>query len=333
MNNQDVIQEAEELTADELIIEEADLSFKRLDLLLVHKFPELSRTLIKKLFEDEHIYCLEGKVELKRVPPVGTKIFIEKPLIEDYSIEPQNIPLNILYEDKYLVIVDKQPGMVVHPAAGNWQGTLVHAILWHCKDISGVGNVKRPGIVHRLDKGTSGVMVVAKEQKTHEKLSEMFKAHNLERNYEALVIEKSIPNNGKIVSLINRDPHHRLKMSCLTKTGKTAITHYRVLEKFQHCMHMELTLETGRTHQIRVHLSQKLQCAIINDHLYGNPKQQMHKLPSEVKSLLQDFPYPLLHAKRLAFNHPITNEYMDFKSEVHDPFKACLGELRKNDLK
>jgi 23S rRNA pseudouridine1911/1915/1917 synthase len=314
----------------EFTIQPEDLAFKRLDQLLVHKFPDISRSLIKKYFEEDLFFSPDCTLELKKIPKVGSKIYFEKPIPLDATALPENIALNILYEDEFLLFVNKPAGMVVHPAPGHWSGTLVNAILYHCKDLTGVGNVKRPGIVHRLDIGTSGVMVVAKEQKTHEDLVEIFRAHDLTRKYEALVLKKNFPTAGKIQSIIGRSSTNRLKMSSSTKNGKDAITHYKTLGTSKNLCHMELLLETGRTHQIRVHLSEKLHSPIINDYLYANPKQQMTALSDKMVALLANYEYPLLHARYLKLKHPRTKEILEFEAPAPYPFSEIL-QLMKED--
>lgn len=319
--------------SDEVVsfkIHQDDLDhFKRLDAWLAAKIPDLSRSLIKKLFEQGSVSTTSDcKLELKRMPPLGTVVNLEVPPPRDVEIIPQNIPLEILFEDEHLLIINKAAGMVVHPAPGNYDGTLVNAILYHCRDLKGIGNEKRPGIVHRLDKGTSGIMVIAKSQMCHEKLVEIFQAHAIERFYEAIVLGVRIPPAQTLESTIGRSPHNRLKMAANVKNGKNALTHMKVLEFFNHFSHVELKLETGRTHQIRVHLSDLLNCPILNDPLYGRPKDESHFLTSELKSLLKDYDYPLLHAKILGFEHPITQEKMYFEKGPPDIFQRVLKSLK-----
>lgn len=304
-------------------ISEEDLQQKRLDIYLSQKIPELSRTLIKKLFEKGAITA-DHKLELKRMPPVGTQISILIPEPENTEIHPQNIPLTILFEDEYLIVIDKQAGLVIHPAAGNRDGTLVNAILYHCPDLKGIGNEKRPGIVHRLDKGTTGVMVIAKEQQAHEKLVDMFSKHDLKRKYEALCVGTKMPASGKIETLIGRHPSNRLKMSTHGKQSKNAITYYKILKQYDCLTHMEFTLHTGRTHQIRVHASEVLKSALLCDQIYGNPTQHLQRVPDELKTIIGEYEHPFLHAKLLEFNHPITGKLMSFETSAPSPFKDIL---------
>jgi 23S rRNA pseudouridine1911/1915/1917 synthase len=310
--------------------EEAD-SFKRLDQFLSSKFPDISRSLIKKLYEDGHITS-NDKLELKKMPKAGVEVFFKPPTFNETELIPEDIPLEILFEDEHLIILNKAQGMVVHPAPGNYTGTLVHAILFHCPTLEGIGNEKRPGIVHRLDKGTSGIMVVAKNQKTHDGLVKLFSTHDINRKYEALVLGVKIPCEDCIESQIGRNPNNRLKMSSKVKNGKKAITHLKVLNYFRDFSHLELKLETGRTHQIRVHLSEIMNSPIINDELYGRFKDEQRVMPDQLKSLIKDFSYPFLHAKTLGFKHPITQEYLEFNQDPPTIFQEAL-KILENDAK
>jgi len=311
-------------------------SFKRLDQFLAEKTEGFSRTFLKNLFLKDQIVVSEDSpikcnLELKKMPPVGTIVQILVPPMLPSTALPENIPLEILYEDEHLVFVNKPAGLVTHPAPGNYTGTLVNAILYHCKDIQGVGDQKRPGIVHRLDKGTSGVMVIAKTQACHEGLVLLFSTHDIERKYEALVMKNRCQSYGTIESNIDRDPHNRLKMKTNTTRGKKAITHYNILELFEKHVHMEFTLETGRTHQIRVHTAEILRMPIIGDATYGSPNEQIMKLGPDYKALLNAYPYPLLHAKVLGFIHPITKEKLRFEVPPPEMFKSVLDFSRRKN--
>lgn len=297
--------------------------FKRLDVYLVAKLPQFSRSTIKKLFEDEEISS-DIKLSLNKMPPAGTVIEIEVPPPIPSDLIAENIPLEILFEDQHLIIINKPAGLVVHPAPGHYTGTLVNAILYHCPDLKGIGSEKRPGIVHRLDRGTSGVMVVAKDQKTHEGLVNLFSVHDIERRYEALIVGKPRTLSGTITTTLGRHPTNRLKMAANVKNGKKAITHYQTLQGSERATHMEFKLETGRTHQIRVHASQMLQTPIFCDPVYGAGTGHINKLPVALKELLIDYPYQLLHAKELGFIHPITGEKLHFKTEPPQIFKDAL---------
>lgn len=303
--------------------------FKRLDQYLAKKIPDFSRTFLQNLFEKGEINLIsdkpELKLELKKMPPIGSQIEVHLPPPLPAVAEAQNLPLEILYEDEHLVIVNKAQGMVTHPAPGNYTGTLVNAILYHCKDISGVGDQKRPGIVHRLDKGTSGVMVVAKNQKCHEGLVLLFSTHDIERYYEALVMGSRMEPSGRLESTIGRDPHNRLKMAANVRHGKKALTYFKLIEQFANFAHVEFKLETGRTHQIRVHASDLLKRPLMMDPLYGNPNEHRKRLGEPYQSLLKDVESPFLHAKILGFVHPITREKLRFEVPAPKIFQDILN--------
>jgi 23S rRNA pseudouridine1911/1915/1917 synthase len=313
-------------------------AYKRLDLYLAEKAIGHSRTFLKNLFLKEQIVVREDspqpqlKLELKKMPPLGTiiEILVPPPMVA--TAEPENIPLDILYEDEHLIFINKPAGMVTHPAPGNYTGTLVNAILYHCNDLKGIGDQKRPGIVHRLDKGTSGVMVVAKTQACHEGLVLLFSTHNIERLYEALVIKHRCQSYGTIETLLGRDPHNRLKMKNSGTRGKKAITNYNVLEIFDRHLHMEFKLETGRTHQIRVHSADILKMPIICDSLYSSKNEHMMKLGPAFKEIVGDYPHPFLHAKVLGLIHPITGVKLRFEVPPPKIFLDVL-EFSKQTLK
>lgn len=313
-------------------------AYKRLDLYLADKAIGHSRTFLKNLFLKEQIVVREDspfpqlKLELKKMPPLGTiiEILVPPPMVA--TAEPENIPLDILYEDEHLIFINKPAGMVTHPAPGNYTGTLVNAILYHCNDLKGIGDQKRPGIVHRLDKGTSGVMVVAKTQACHEGLVLLFSTHNIERLYEALVIKHRCQSYGTIETLLGRDPHNRLKMKNSGTRGKKAITHYNVLEIFDRHLHMEFKLETGRTHQIRVHSADILKMPIICDSLYSSKNEHMMKLGPAFKEIVGDYSHPFLHAKVLGLIHPITGKKLRFEIPPPKLFLDVL-EFSKQTLK
>lgn len=301
--------------------------FKRLDLFLVNKLPQFSRSTIKRLFEDEDISSESCKLELKKMPPVGTLIEVDVPPPVPTDLVPENIPLEILFEDQHLLIINKPAGLVVHPAPGHYTGTLVNAVLYHCPDLKGIGSEKRPGIVHRLDMGTSGVMVVAKDQVTHEGLVQLFSTHDIERKYEALIVGKPAQLSGKLESTIGRHPTNRLKMAANVKNGKKAITHYKVMKDLNVVTHIELKLETGRTHQIRVHMAQLLHTPVLCDPLYGSGDAHLRKLPESLRQKLESYPYQLLHAKELGFIHPVTKEKLHFSAPAPAIFLEAIQAL------
>jgi 23S rRNA pseudouridine1911/1915/1917 synthase len=299
--------------------------FKRLDHFLTEKLP-FSRSTIKRLFEDEDISS-GIELSLNKMPPQGTIIEVEVPPPVTSDLIPENIPLDILFEDEHLIIINKQAGLVVHPAPGHYTGTLVNAILYHCPDLKGIGAEKRPGIVHRLDMGTSGVMVVAKDQATHEGLVSLFSVHNIERKYEALIGGQPASHSGTITTTIGRHPTHRQKMAANVKNGKKAVTHYKTIKNYHGTTHIELRLETGRTHQIRVHMSQILHTPILCDPIYGGSDSHLKRTPASIQQKLIEYPYQLLHAKELGFIHPMTKEKLHFEASPPEIFLMAIRAL------
>lgn len=311
-----------------LVTEEDRQNFKRLDLYLVSKLPQFSRSTIKRLFEDEEISAENVSLSLNKMPAAGTLVEVEVPPPVTTDLIAENIPLEILFEDPHLIIINKPAGLVVHPAPGHYTGTLVNAILYHCPDLKGIGAEKRPGIVHRLDMGTSGVMVVAKDQATHEGLVTLFSTHDIERKYEALVVGKPSTVAGTIQSTLGRHPTNRLKMAANVKNGKKAITHFKILKEYGPLTHIELKLETGRTHQIRVHAAQILHTPVLCDPLYGAGDGHLKKLPEELRKTLENYPFQLLHAKELGFIHPITKQALHFTSAPPIIFQTVQSQLQ-----
>jgi len=305
------------------------VQFKRLDLWLTSKITDLSRTTIKRLFEDDNITALDGKsLSISKMPVAGTEIEVEVPPPISTALVAQNIPLEILFEDSHLIVLVKPAGLCVHPAPGHPDGTLVNALLYHVKDLQGIGGETRPGIVHRLDLGTSGVMVAAKHQQVHEAMVQLFSAHNIEREYQAIVWGKPTSHLGRIESFIGRMPHHRQKMSCQVRAGKKAITDYKVIESLEGITHMSCRLYTGRTHQIRVHMAQALQTPVLCDPLYADVGRQRSRMSDALKKILDGYPHQLLHAKVLGFKHPITGEDLRFESPAPEPMQSVLRYIR-----
>ena len=287
----------------------------RIDKFLAKELTEFSRTMIQSLISDGHV-CVNGKKAKASYKLENDDIIsVHVPEPEDTSIQPEDIPLEVVYEDSDVIVVNKPTGMIVHPSAGIYTGTLVNALLYHCKDLSGINGVHRPGIVHRIDKETSGLLMVAKNDHAHQSLSEQLQEHSVTRRYYALV-HGLIPHEmGRIEAPIGRDPKDRQKMCCTDKNAKDAITNFKVIERFNDMCLVECRLETGRTHQIRVHM------AYIGHPVYGDP--QYGRRRDDVSN------GQYLHAKILGFVHPTTQEEMYFESELPDFFKEKLEELRK----
>lgn len=308
-------------------IEEADLSFKRLDVLLDKRYPDLSRTKIKKIFEEGLIQSPNSELKLNKLPPVGAEIQIELPPPPVLDFKPEKIDLDIQYEDEDLIILNKQAGLVVHPAPGNWKSTLVNGLMYHLSHLQASAENPRPGIVHRLDKGTTGLMVVAKNEKTHQLMIEKFQAREVKKKYLALTIGKMKSLSGSLERPIGRHKVNRKKMSTKGKYIKEAKTEYLVLEEGHPINLVKLNLLTGRTHQIRVHLSELLNTPILNDELYGNRNQHLKRVPDQVESLLHTYPHPMLHSCYLAFQHPRTNRDLTFHCSPPTPFFDILKEV------
>ena len=240
----------------------------------------------------------------------------------------EEIPLEVLYEDGDLVVVNKPPGMVVHPGAGTSGGTLVNALLAHCRDLSGIGGTLRPGIVHRIDKDTSGVLVVAKNDRAHQSLSDQFKEHTIKRVYLALVFGSPKGEKGRIESAIGRHPVDRKRMSGKSGRGKHAVTHWQVLGRFAGITLVRLKLETGRTHQIRVHLSETGH-PLVGDPVYGGSGRLAGISDPQLKGLIRALDRQALHAKTLGFIHPTTGKYLEFDTDLPEDMARIIAYLEK----
>lgn len=301
---------------------------KRLDQYLALCTPELSRSQIKRLIEDEQVLCNGDPVKTGLKLKGGEEITITIPEPAPIEALPESIPLNILYEDPHLIVIDKPAGMVVHPAPGHHSGTLVNALLHHCRDLSGIGGQIRPGIVHRLDRDTSGVMVATKNDAAHQDLAEQFKQHTIQRRYIALVFGQLEDDSGTIDKPIGRHPQHRKKMSGTTRNGREAVTHWKVLRRFDidRLTLVELRLETGRTHQIRVHLSE-MNHPVAGDPVYGTGKRCNNLPDTALRKLIQGLGRQFLHARLLGFRHPATGEEMEFRSELPADLRELLDYL------
>ncbi|MBQ9978413.1 MAG: RluA family pseudouridine synthase [Clostridia bacterium] len=297
----------------------------RIDTVIAER-EKISRSAGAKLVEGGMVLVNSQKVAKNYKIKENDVIVIFHPEVEAYDVQPQDIPLDIVYEDYDIVVVNKKKGMVVHPAAGNPDGTLVNALLYHCGDsLSGVGGVARPGIVHRIDKDTSGLLVVAKNDKAHVFLSEELKSHKVNRVYHAIVVGNLKELSGTIDAPIGRHPVDRKKMAVIKNEGYTsrqAITHYRVIKRYNGFDYIQCVLETGRTHQIRVHMAY-LGHPLLGDEVYGGAKTRFQSLHKDC------IHGQCLHAKELHLTHPTTNMNCTFTSELPDDFKRVLDLLEK----
>lgn len=295
-----------------------EMSGKRLDSVLAGMMPEYSRSFIQKLFENGSITVGGDPCsEKKRKAAAGDIVEITIPQPERLEVEAEDIPLDIVYEDDELLVVDKPAGMVVHPAPGNHSGTLVNALMYYCGDaLSSINGVIRPGIVHRIDKDTSGLLMVAKTDRAHNALSAQLAEHSITRRYKAIVYSNIKEDEGTVDKPIGRDPGNRLRNAVVYTNSKNAVTHYRVLERFGGFTLVEAVLETGRTHQIRVHMAY-IRHPLLGDTLYGPAKNRYGAKRQ------------MLHAGVLGFVHPVTGEYMEFNSPLPQDFEDVLAKLRK----
>lgn len=291
---------------------------KRLDKLISEKLPELTRSAVQHLMQDGCVTIAGKPVKKNTRASAGDVITVELPEPREVEIEPENIPLDIVYEDEDIIVVNKPKGMVVHPAPGNWSGTLVNALMYHCGDsLSGINGEIRPGIVHRIDKDTSGLLVVAKNDRAHQSLAEQIKVHSAGRRYFAVVYGTPREQKGTVNAPIARHPVDRKKMAVLAG-GREAITHYEVLEQYAGYSYLTFLLETGRTHQIRVHMAH-IGHPIIGDPLYG-PAKDKWKLQGQC-----------LHAGELTLTHPATGERMTFQAPLPAYFTTVLQKLRNQN--
>ena len=289
---------------------------ERIDKYLSAVMPGQSRSYIQKLIKDASVFADLKPVKNSYKVILGEHIQVAVPEPVSLDIRPENIPLDIIYEDQDVILINKPKDMVVHPSAGHESHTLVNALLYHCKDqLSTINGVFRPGIVHRIDKDTTGVIVICKNDMAHQSLADQLKVHSITRKYEAIVYGNFSQDGGTVEAPIGRSPQDRKKMAVNYKNGRSAVTHYRVLERFGKYTYIECTLETGRTHQIRVHMS-NIGHPLLGDEIYG---------PSKCPFSLQG---QTLHARILGFVHPRTGEYMEFEAPLPEYFNKLLKKLR-----
>ena len=288
----------------------------RLDKFLADSGVGISRSAAAGLIESGAVSLNGGASNKKQKLKAGDEVIVRVPDPVPYEAKAENIPLDIVYEDDDLLVVNKPKGMVVHPAAGNYDGTLVNALLFHCRDsLSGINGVLRPGIVHRIDKDTSGLLIVAKNDESHKRLSEQIKAHSFTREYEAVVWGNVKEEDGTVNAPIGRNPNDRKKMCITQKNSKEAVTHYSVIARYKGYTHIRCVLETGRTHQIRVHMA-SLGHPVAGDLVYGVKKEKV------------GFEGQCLHAKKIGFVHPSTGKYLEFDSELPEYFDEFLTKLK-----
>lgn len=302
-----------------LSFEYEEMEEERLDLYLSRMTGATSRTYLQKLIKEGHVTVNGHVIKVKKEKlKHGDLVTLELPPPEPMTLQPEALPIDVVYEDDELLVVNKASGMVVHPAPGSNTGTLVHGLLHHCEGrLSGINGVARPGIVHRLDKDTSGLMMVAKTDRAHQALAEELKNQKSIRRYCALVVGAMKQDEGRIEGPIGRDPKNRLRMA-IVEGGKPAVTHYKVIRRFKHYTLVECRLETGRTHQIRVHM-RSIGHPIVGDPLYGT-KTPLFPLDGQ-----------FLHAKTLGLTHPVTKELMIFESALPDRFTAALEKIERRD--
>lgn len=296
----------------------SEISGERLDSFLADELEDLSRSRIEQLIKAGEVQVNGKNVSKSYKIGLGDRIAVNIPPAEDPLPQPRKMDLDIVFEDEHLLVVNKPKGLVVHPAPGHTEDTLVNGLLYHCKEsLSGINGEKRPGIVHRIDKDTSGLLVIAKNDRAHQGLSVQFETHSIDRVYETVVIGKMPQEKGTVEGAIGRSPKDRKKMAIGVRNGKRAVTHYELKRQYSGYSHLACRLETGRTHQIRVHLA-SLGHPVFGDMVYG------HKT-----AITPDFEGQCLHAKILGFDHPITGERMYFESELPDYFKKLLTKLER----
>lgn len=312
---------------------DASMHGTRIDRLLATRFPEITRSQFQKLLRDGHVTARGRRVRSAYRVLEGDDLRVHIPPPEPIDLEPEDIPLDVVHDDADLVVIDKPAGLVVHPAAGNRRGTLVHALLFRFPEMARAGEATRPGIVHRLDKDTSGLMVVAKNARAHAVLAAAIKAREVRREYAALVWGRMRRNAGSIRAAIGRHPIDRKKMSIVTRRARIAVTHYRVAARFAYATLLDVRLETGRTHQIRVHMASQGN-PVFGDVTYGGRNSRLTRLPTglrvEARKALKAMLRQALHAKRLSFRHPATGRDLVFESPLPEDFTQILAMMRQS---
>ena len=299
---------------DTIVALTADADYPRIDKFISDSIDDVSRSHAARLIEDGNVSVNGRTVNKSAGVHTGDEITVVIPPPDILTAEPEDIPLDIIYEDDDLLVVNKPKGMVVHPAVGNPSGTLVNALMYHCRGrLSGINGVLRPGIVHRIDKNTSGLLVVAKSDAAHNGLAEQIKAHSMTREYLAVVCGRFKEREGTVDAPIGRDPSDRLRMAVTPRNSKNAVTHYTVIEQYRDHAFIRLRLETGRTHQIRVHMAH-IGRPVLGDDVYGKP--------------FKGIDGQCLHAYKLGFIHPITYEYMEWTGELPQYFRNVLERVR-----
>jgi 23S rRNA pseudouridine1911/1915/1917 synthase len=300
----------------------AGMAGRRLDVFLAGQIPAVSRSNLTRHIGQGAV-TVNGAVGVpSRKVRANDVVVWDPPSVAPTEIAPEALPLAIVYEDRWLLVVDKPAGLVVHPAPGHEAGTLVNALLAHCTDLRGIGGELRPGIVHRIDKDTSGLLVIAKDDATMNALAAAFKAHTIERVYDALVAGKPPGESGRIDTLYGRDPIARKKFSSRVRAGKRAVTNWRTVERYAEAARIEARLETGRTHQVRVHMA-ALGCPLLGDRTYGRPPRDLG-----VRAIGDALGRQALHARALGFVHPATGERLSFCSELPSDMQTALAALR-----
>lgn len=303
-----------------LIITPQESGFRIDKVLAQHEsFGSISRSQIKKYHMSGAVLVNDGLVPLKYKVQVGDLVVVTLPHVTELAVTPEDIPLDILFEDEHIIVINKQPGLVVHPSPGHMVSTLVHGLLFHCRDLSGIGGVLRPGIVHRLDKDTSGVMVAAKNDFAHQHLVKQFKDRQVKKSYLALLAGFPASASGTVTTMIGRHPVHRKKMAVLERSGRLAVSHWQILECFKNHSYLRITIDTGRTHQIRVHMNH-LGCPVLGDAVYGGKKTKCTVATRQC-----------LHASMLNIIHPATGDRMEFKAPLAEDIRRQLEFLQEEE--